>query len=75
MVTYLIFKEFIYDILWLDLFCDGGCIAKALVIVSTPFYILYGLICLLVDILFIPFYIIIGIIALIIKFIEVLRGD
>lgn len=72
MCTYIIYKEFIYDVL-IDYLWYEDCLSKALCIIAVPIFSILGLLFVVFDILTIPFYIFVGVLTLIIKMIEITR--
>lgn len=73
MITYFVYKMFIYDCLIEDLIFNGDCVEKAIGLVATPLFTIFGLLFILLDIIAIPLYLIIGILALIFKVIEFIK--
>lgn len=73
MMTYFIYKCFIYDVLIDNFLFNGDCIEQALGLIGTIFFGILGLLFIIADIILIPLYLLLGIIALIFKIVEVLR--
>ena len=70
MVTYFMFKEFIWETIIQDMIFNGDAIERALGIAGLPFIVIFSLLPLLLDLLCIPFYLLIGLVYLILKLIE-----
>lgn len=70
MLTYFVFKEFVYELLIDDMLKYGEAGEKSFALLMIIPAILYGILCMFVDIVFIPLYILWGLLTLIIKLFE-----
>lgn len=68
--SYFIYKMFIYEVLIQDYLLDGDCIERALGLIGTIFFGIFGIAYILLDIFAIPLYLLVGVLALIFKIIE-----
>ena len=70
MITYFMFKDFIWDVIIQDMFLNGDTLDRALGIAWLPFMIIFSLLGLLLDLICIPFYLLTGLVYLILKLLE-----
>lgn len=74
MLTYFVYKMFIYDILIQGYLFNGDCLERALGLFGIIIFGMMGIMFVVADILSIPLYLLIGIFTLIFKIIDKLRG-
>ena len=70
MITWFMFKDFIWDTIIQDMILNGDILDRALGIVWLPFITILCLTGLLLDLFGIPLYLLIGLVYLILKIIE-----
>ena len=70
MITWFIFKDFVWDTIIQDMILNGDTFERALGIVWLPFITIFNLLVLLLDLFCLPLYFLAGLIYLILKLIE-----
>lgn len=75
MITYFVYRYFIFECIICDFLLDNDPLSKAIGIVGTLFFGILGLVFVIADIAAIPLYLLILFLALIIKLIDVIRGE
>ncbi len=70
MITYFMFKDFIWDVIIQDMILNGDTLDRVLGIAWLPFITIFSLLGVLLDLFGIPLYLLIGLVYLILKLIE-----
>ena len=70
MITWFMFKDFIWDTIIQDMILNGDTLDRVLGIAWLPFITIFSLLGVLLDLFGIPFYLLTGLVYLILKFLE-----
>ena len=70
MITWFMFKDFIWDIIIQDMILNGDTLDRVLGIAWLPFITIFSLLGVFLDLFGIPFYLLTGLVYLILKIIE-----